>query len=106
MKKFKRGEKKAATHDITRFKKHHQPERDWSILLIGFFMMLLGAAAGSYYMFSNFVGDRALTVSVDPESVRTLDVEELKRTVQEFEERKSAYEGMRTAEVDIVDPSL
>lgn len=82
-----------------------RPKRDWAILLIFFFLLLLGAMAYDGFLYRD-IASGEMYVSVNPNEIQSesIDATTLNSVVADFESRQAEIATMKIQK--LVDPSL
>jgi len=82
------------------------PHRDWRTILIVFVILVLGAAAGSTYMFIQMEQDELFTSNGDGEKrIKKFNTSKLVDTINQFEQKEEELNRLRIDRPHIIDPS-
>lgn len=82
-----------------------RPKRDWMILLVLFFAMILGAAAYDAVLYQNIAnGDMYVSVPKNELRLESINGGALQNVVNNFESRKAEVAGMKVQK--LIDPSI
>ena len=103
LKKIKKGNKR---EEPGSFNRRLNKTRDWEIMLIFFFVLIIIVFALSYYVYTSVVDEDQREVPIDEISYRVIDKRELRSVIDKFDERSRNFENVLQNEPDIVDPSL
>ena len=83
------------------------PERDWGILLVSTFVILLISATISFYIYFQIDKDKLFTIkeSVSERKVE-IDMELFKKTVEDIKVREDSMEALKQNKITAPDPSI
>jgi len=83
------------------------PSRDWGVLLTIFFTLLIFLVVANVYFFIHYSENKVfLKIDENEEEVEIINIEEINRTIELFENKENTFNKLLKEKPDIVDPSL
>ena len=94
-------------HGKDKLKILKRPFRDWGVLLVIFFTLLIFIALANAYLFIQINKEEIFAKERAPEEeIEVLNVEGIKKTIDFFDKREENFNGLLKQKPIIVDPSL
>jgi len=101
---YRKKNKESVVTDKTKYKKHRHVGRDWTALLVFFFLLLVGISIAGVIVYQRFVVRTDDIVEVEKQE--TLNKEQLNEVITIINEREEVFNQHRSTTTSLTDPSL